>query len=141
MTTKTPYIIGGLVLVVVVILFATVYGSYLTTKVAPGARFKILTPKNLTAGKTATILWEADSEDVKKHSFQEIRYCTGNIFKNDCLIISERVPNSGKVVIELPASLPAGEGYFKFTGLDGQGALDASSSSTSSTVVINSKSN
>ncbi len=124
-----------------IIIFAAVaYSPYLTTKVAPGARFKILTPKNLTAGKNVTILWDTSPESMKKFPFQQIEYCSGTSVTHDCAVIAAKVPNAGKTVVELPAALPAGEGYFKFTAWDEEGVL-AASSITSNSVFVSSNTN
>lgn len=131
---KVTIAIVAVIGILAVVLFATVYSDYLGAKVAPGRKFKILGPSTLTAGQMATITWDASTEGVARYPYEKIEYCIGKAVRQKCTLLASAVPNNGKAVVKVPASLPAGRGYLKLTARDTDKKLVGSLVSSSGTV-------
>lgn len=133
---KMIWIISGIVLVVLMVLITTLYSDFLGAKVAPGRKFKILGPSTIQAGQTATITWDISTEIAKRYPYEKIEYCYGKLLKRKCVVLASSVPNNGKAVVKVPASLPVGKGNLKFTARDPKKKLFGSLTGTSGTVTV-----
>lgn len=132
--TKKWWIVGGIILVAATIVLAALYSDHLGSKVAPGRKFKVLGPSTIQAGQSATIVWDTSTEIAKQYPYEKIEYCYGKTLKRKCVILAAAAPNNGKAVVKVPASVPAGKGYLKFTARDPQKKLFGSMVSNSNTV-------
>ncbi len=111
-------IIGGVILVVAILIVGSIFGGYLGANVGGGQRFTVLGPATLTPGASATITWKVSTESARAYPFEKIEYCASNLAQSPCVVLATAVPNTGEAEVEVPASLPVGQGVLKFTGLD-----------------------
>lgn len=110
--------LGVVGLIVVAAVATTLFGDYAGLRIAPGLKFKILGPKTLQVGQTATVTWDASTVNAIKHPYEKIEYCRGGLLKRKCAVLASAAHNNGKTVVRVPASLPAGKGYLKLTARD-----------------------
>lgn len=136
----TAWIVLAILLVIAAGIFATMYGTLLSTRVAPGRTFKILGPTTLTAGQSATITWDTSPQNAARYPLEKIEYCYGKLLKRKCVVLAVATPNNGQAKVKVPASLPPGQGTLKLTARDKNKKLFASLTATSPVVVTSSTS-
>lgn len=101
-----------------VVALAASYSEFLTTRVAPGLRLRILGPSSIIPGKQATITWDISTQTATRYPYEKIEYCSSKLFNKTCTVLVSSTPNTGSVVVTIPSTLKKGRGYFKFTARD-----------------------
>jgi hypothetical protein len=128
-------IIGGVVLVVIILVAGSIYSGYLGANVGGGQQFTILGPSTLTPGGSATVTWQMSAESAREYPFEKIEYCASNLPQSPCVVLAGAVLNSGEADLEVPVSLPVGQGVLKFTGLNAAKELTTTVATGGVTVV------